>query len=178
MQNRIIEAKRTWAGSPTMPVSLTEVKTQLHLTDSENDTELTDMIKRITKRVEDYCNISIVSQTVVFICDLKTWTRLPYPPIVSIQSIKITPSTIGATTEDLTVSDYSLVGTQDAIFNSSRCNIHTINYTTGMSTVDDNLKLAILEEITYHYENRGEGEEIGFSNGALSLLEPYRNLWM
>lgn len=178
MRNSIIETKRTWAGTPTLPVSLTEVKTHLHITDTENDTELGDMINRVTKRVEDYCNISIVEQTVILIADLKGRMRLPFPPVVSIESISVTDGNFNPTTEDLTVDDYSLIGHQDAMFQSSRCAIHTINYTTGMDSVDENLKLAILEEILYRYENRGD-EAAGFSPGVMILLEPFKNLsWL
>lgn len=176
MQNSIISLKRTY-GSVTEPVTLTEVKTHLHITDSENDTELTAMITRCRKRIEDYANISIVSQTVELIANLSKCIRLPYPPLVSIDSLSVMTAGVGGTSEALTVSDYSLIGTQDALFQSNRCAIHTVNYTTGMATVAENLKLAILEEILYRYENRGD-EASGFSPGVLLLIEPFRQLWL
>lgn len=179
MQNRIISIDRV-ESTPTEPVTIAEVKAHLRITITDDDTELTKFITRIRLRVEDFCNISIVTKTIVLIADLRGMMRLPYGPVQSLQTVAVTPPF--GTSENLTASDYSLIGTQDAQFQSCRCSIHTINYTVGMTTVPENLKLAILEEIAYHYENKGEetnkfaGEEVGFSKGAFSLLEPFRNL--
>ena len=157
----------------TWPVSLTEVKAHLHLTDTDNDTQLTDLIKQVTKEVEGFCGISIGDQQ-------RTWTydhdgcevSIPYGPVVSVDEV-VRIATDGAETvltsgEDFYVYELSTI----KIIAGGRCRVeYTAGVTSGsVAVVPADLKLGILNEIAHRYENRGDTQTLGFSNDALDLI--------
>lgn len=163
----------------TWPVTLTEVKTHLHLTDSDNDTQLTDIFKQVTKEVEEFCGIAIGTQTKVWTFDFCGGVeyKIPYNPVASITSItrKTEAGTYG---ETLVVNtDYDLDGQLEQtlkIFGGGRCKV---TYVTGtaFATCPPSLKLGILNEIAHRYEQRGDEQTFGFSNDALNLIIKHKD---
>lgn len=171
MRNKIVDLAIT-ENSPTEPVTRAEVKKHCIVDeDSTVDDDLfDDLIIQCRKRLENYCNISIVEKNIVLISD---WTReqqLPMPPIKAINDIKVkTGVATGGGAEYETPNTYS---TDGGLFDMSGCYRLKITYTTGMTTVPEDLKLALLNEIAYRYENRGD-QSGGVSDGALKLVQPY-----
>lgn len=140
--------------NPTEPVTLSQIKSQCIVDHSLDDTLLTELGKQCRQEFENICGISIVEKNIVLIADWKREQQLPYPPIKAINEIKVKTgnSTNGATEYD-TPSCYSIDG---GFFDLSGCNRLKITYTTGMTTVSEDLKLALLNLIAFRYENKGD----------------------
>lgn len=204
MANRIIDIKRT-ESSPTEPVTLTQVKAHLIITSTDDDTLLTALITSCRKAIEEYCALSIVPKTITLIADLcKEW-ELPYGPATGILQVSTRTGSEGSGpgTYQTQTSGWTTDGDEFLSFSPSNAggfnpgspfrgffqwgpyaspyaygeNRYKIIYTAGYSTVPDLLKLAILNEITFRYENRGEQTE-GICFAARTIADPLkRQLW-
>lgn len=98
--------------SPTVePVTLTEVKSQLGITDTNSDTQLTRRITEARKWAEGYMKRSIMPQTHEIRLDsFAHWLQLRFPPVVSLLSVKYVAGDGTVTTID--AADYELDAAQ------------------------------------------------------------------
>lgn len=192
-RNRIIDIKRT-ESSPTEPLTLTEVKAHLLISFTDDDTLLTSLITQARKAIENYCKVSIVAQTVTMTADLFQEWELPYGPVTGIQGVATRSGTEGSGPASYeTVTDgwgtdgeeflsFDPTGaTSSQIFScaTNTPNRFKIIYTTGYNPVPDDLALAVLNEIAYRYENRGNQDlSTAYSPAAKAIAQPYqRMLW-
>lgn len=170
---------KTTSAPATWPVSLTEVKTHLAVTHTDDDTMLTDLFKQVTREVENYCGIALGTQTKVwtFDFDCNTEYSIPYNPVASVTSVYRKVSA-GDYTELLVVNDdYDLDGQLKKtlnIFSGGRCKV---TYVTGTewATCPPDLKLGILNEIAFRYEHRGDSNKGQFSPEAFNLILRYKD---
>lgn len=206
MSNRIIDIKRV-ESSPTEPVTLTEVKAHLIITSTDDDTLLTALITQCRKAIEEYCAISIVSKTITMTADLcKEW-ELPYGPVTGIQSVQtrtggegsgpgvyatqesgwttdgeefltFAPTTAGTFNPGAPFTGHFQWGPYASPYGSTFMR-YKIVYTAGYSTVPQALNLAIMNEIAFRYELRGNEMNFdGICFPARAIADPYkRNLW-
>jgi uncharacterized phiE125 gp8 family phage protein len=189
MQNMIIDLKRV-VDLSTEPVSLNEAKTQLRITYTADDAEITSMIKRARKQIENYCNISIVPQRIQLLADLVVEWALPYGPVVGIEAVMNRDSNTGSGVGgyQTSTSDWSIDGDVfdpgDGSYTccgdySSSAFRYKVIYTAGMNTVPDDLKQGILKQVVWLYEHRGEEGLEGISPEAKGLVDPYKiMLWL
>lgn len=206
MSNRIIDIKRV-ESSPTEPVTLAQVKSHLIITSTDDDTMLTALITQCRQAIEEYCALSIVPKTITLIADLcKEW-ELPYGPVTGIQGVATRTGTEGSGpgTYATATTGWSYEGQEFLTFIPSGAggfnpgepfrgyfqwgpyaspygqvpyNRYRIIYTAGYATVPDGLKLAILNELSFRYENRGNVAMTGICEAAQILANPYqRKLW-
>lgn len=206
MSNRIIDVKRV-ESSPTEPLTLLQVKAHLIITVTDDDTMLTALITQCRKAIEEYCAISIVTKTVTLIADLSKEWELPYGPVTGIQGVSTrtgsegsgpgtyATQTSGWTTEGEEFMSFVPAGGGGfnpgvpftgffqwgpyATYPEFPYNRYKIVYTAGYGTVPEPLKLAILNEIAFRYERRGEtGEFEGICLTARMIAGPFqRKLW-
>lgn len=197
MQNNIIDISRT-ESSPTEPCTLTEAKAQLVVTYSDDDTLITALITKARKMIENFCNISIVAQTVTMIADLYNEWELPYGPVTAITGVQTRTGTEGSgpSTYATQTTGWSTDGVQFLSFQPSDIGAfnpsvpytgidwpnpprrYKIIYTTGYSTVPDDLKQAVLVQIAWLYEHRGEQREDIICEAARVYAGAYyRKLW-
>jgi hypothetical protein len=178
--NNYIDIKRVDTGAEV--VTLAEVKEHLGLTDSDNDSKLTALIAQCRKAVENYCSISITQKTVTMTADLSIEWELPYGPVTGITAVKVR-----ATAEGSGIASYETLeegwesdGEEFASFLGGPETRYRITYTTGYSSVPEDLKLGVLNEIYYRYEHRGnEIDTHGLSQETINLVQPYKRMpWM
>lgn len=138
----------------TEPVTLSQAKAQCIVDFSTDDNYMIDLIKQCRQEFESICGLSIVEKNITLIANWKREQQLPYPPVKSINDIKVKTgnATNGATEYD-TPNCYSIDGGR---FDLSGCQRLKIVYTTGMTIVPEDLKLALLNLIAFRYENRGD----------------------
>jgi len=204
MKNNIIDVKRT-ESSPTEPCTLAEAKLQCIVTYSDDDALITDYITMARKVIENYCNISIVTQSVTLTADLYNEWELPYGPVTGITGVSTRSPNEGS--GPMTYTTQASGWGQDGVdfltfipayagdFNINIAytgvntaypwkNRYRITYTTGYGTVPDDLKQAVLFQVAWMYENRGDDPANkynwypGVCEPALKFADPYkRQLW-
>lgn len=206
MQNNILDIRRT-ESSPTEPCTLAEAKLQCIITYSDDDVLITALITKARKAIENYCNISIVAQTVTMIADLYNEWELPYGPVTGMAGVATRTGTEGSGPETYATatSGWSTDGVQFLTFipsgaggfnpgepfrgyfqwgqwaspyGQSPGNRYKITYNTGYSAVPDDLKQAVLVQVAWLEAHRGE-EAVAVCDAARVLAEPYlRKLWI
>lgn len=182
--NDVIEVQVT--SEPAVePVSLEQVKRHLNLlfdtTGSyefdDDDNYLTELITQCRDSLEQWLGISMSIKTLRAILKNECGgIEIPFGPVVSITSVK---DVDGVVLVDGT--SYKLRGNQFKWVESPISCYVDITYTAGYATDDmpKGLVRALLEEIAFRYNNRGDGtnkfagENIGVSKGAMELASKY-----
>jgi hypothetical protein len=205
-QNNLIDISRS-ESSPTEPCTLAEAKAQCIVTYTDDDTLITALITKARKMIENYCNISIVAQSIVMIADLYNEWELPYGPVTGITGVQTrtgnegsgpgtyTTQTTGWSTEGLQFVSFRPAGAGGfnpgepfrgyfqwgpfaSPYGYDPYNRYKISYTTGYAVVPDDLKQAVLGQIAWLYEHRFEEKDNVVCDAARIVAEPYvRKLW-
>lgn len=193
-------------GTVVEPVTLTEAKAWLLVDYTDDDTLITSIITQSRHRVEDFCHISIVPRSIFltaivdgFECDYSgisrwdraffgvtsrnnAWSELPYGPVSSVTSV--TTVDLGTTTILTNNTDYFLRGQAfKEIKIESESEQILIQYLTPYYC-PASLKVAILAEIAFSYENRGSSvnryaqQNVGISERAEALANPFKRIWV
>lgn len=213
MKNNLIDIKRSETG-PTEPVSLEEIKDHLIITFTDDDNLLVSLLTKARKAIENHCSISIVTQTIILTADLYTEWELPFGPVLSISAVKTRATNEGSGPLSYTTaaSGWNTDGQQFLTFipeaaggfnpsnpfrgyfqwgqfmspyGGTPQNRYQITYTAGYPNLPDDIKHAILMQIAWMYEHRGESDankydwRPGVCEGALILSDPYkRQAWL
>lgn len=170
--NQLIDISRTDIGGEF--VTLAEAKIQCRITFTDDDVEVTKFITIARKHIENWCNISIVYQRIVLIADFFVSWELPYPPVIGLESVENAVALTGSapTTWQTSEINWGIIGNKFDPIGRYR---YRITYTAGNYCPAD-LKQAILEQIAFLYEHRGEGGTSGISKEAMILAEPFKRL--
>lgn len=129
------------------PIALEEAKLWLKIDGNDQDDEIKRLITSCRQAVELYTSCSLISKQVECVVKLcGEYFELPGGPVVEITSI---------TQDGATVSGYSKIeGSFPKIYNLY--GIYKIAYSAGYGVVPSRLKEAILNEIAYRNQNRGD----------------------
>lgn len=175
------------------PITLAQAKQHLLVTFTDDDVEIYQLIARARKFIENYCSISIVTQQIQVVAEICGEFDLPYGPVISIESVETPSQSSGSGPVVYEASsnswqfDGGTFGTpwfgDDVRHFSTRDRYGPyrtrITYTAGMDFVPADLIAAILAQVAWMYENRGNTTTQGASIDALTLAAPYRNmLWL
>lgn len=160
--------------SETALISLSDVKSHLYITHSDDDTYLTTLIGKARKQLEKFTSRAIGAQTKVWTVDLEAGKeyQIPFNPVNSVSSVTL-KTDIGEYTAQTNETDYEIEGEFDKIFRCFESGRYKITYTCGYSTTPDDLKQAILCQIAYLYENRGDQNKQGLSEISKGLAEQF-----
>jgi uncharacterized phiE125 gp8 family phage protein len=171
----------------TEPVLLAEMKTYLRISSDEtfNDTLITQLIKTARQQLETYLNISLISKTITArLQNDSGYMLLPYSaPEITISSVKDDED------NDISSDSYSLKGnlfTANASTNAwpgnnffSPCN-SIVNVVYAVDYSDDGLpvhfKTAIMQQVSWLYERRGDEIETALSPLVKLSMKPYRQV--
>jgi len=147
---------------PTPVIGLATAKSWLRIGHTTDDTLLEDYIIPAAQQIiEDATGLCLSDETgvkVVISADSNTgYLSLPYAPLIEM------------TTEDVTVV------ADDASFTAG---VDTeIEYTAGYEECPPALKLLVLHQITWMYENRGDAQKQALNPSIASMVQLYtRNL--
>lgn len=159
-------------------MSLPDVKTWLVVEHNQDDAFLTRLITQVRAAIERKTKISLVPKTVVLTADLYCECKLPRGPIVSVDEVAVKGT--DANYSAVASSEYSTDGELFKLFRSNRVGRQRVTYTVGYGNEDlpvpEDLKLAMLEEITYRYEHKGDEDKLGgFSPSVMSHLKNHIN---
>lgn len=150
-------AQTTFTGSITEPVTKDEVKAYCKLSTGANEDTLLDIfITAAREQCEAYSNISFAPRTVTaLITNLCGGIFLPYGPTGAIASVTDKDGDVLVAGETYTIQGTTwkqlLTPLQDGL---------VVVYAAGYATIPSELKLAILQQVFYLYENRGESSSV------------------
>ncbi len=165
------------AGSITEPVTLEEVKSHLKITFTDEDTYLSMLIALCRRSLEEYTCTSMVQKTVTIFGSFSEDLQLPYAPIGDLTSVHLWD---GEAYETADTDDYQLHGEKNKYLCFNTCGKYKIVYAAGPASADlvpGNMKLALLNEIAFRYENHGdESGLIGVCDAARKLADPNRQM--
>ena len=159
----------------TEPVTSEEVKAWLRIDSDDDDDIIERLIKSARQAVENYTSCSLIEKTIicnVWLCEL---FELPYGPVRTITQVSQAENMI---------TDYSKIDGQFVkIYGIS--GLHKLTYTAGYTNVPNGLKEAILNEVAYRYQNRGDQAKelmIGSAymcEAAVHLCQPFKRMaWL
>lgn len=161
-------------------ITLQQAKDQCRVTFTDDDDLITALITECRRVVENFCNISLVTKTVTVLGDFITDIELPNGPVASFTSL---------TDKDGIVVDPGAYKIYGKDFKRLHLTVRrwwnaTAIYVAGpgATPVDPQLVGAILQEIAFRYENRGEGEQArnnvnpGVCNAAEVLAQPFKRM--
>ena len=161
----------------TEPITHEDVKSDLILTGTADDTLIDGYIKSSRQFIENYAKVSLFTQTwqvLITPSELQTLNALPRSPIQEITSVTWTDEEGVTTPVDPT--DYRLAGDELILLEYEDDGYYTITYTAGFddddpTKVPEPFKIAIRIAATSHYENR---ESFVIPPGIRQLVGPLR----
>lgn len=132
------------------PVTLAEAKSYCRVTTSTEDALFGDLITQSRELVEKATQLSIVpKQASVWFSNAANSFALPYGPVTYILGIYNAAGVL------LDSSSYKIIGSEYPKINFPNYVDMKIDYNVGFDCVPNELKIAILDQINYGYENRG-----------------------
>lgn len=166
------------------PVTLTEVKRHLNLQFDtsgsyqfdDDDTYLTDLITQCRERIEQQIGVTLAEKTLRAIVRNECGgLEIPFGPVTAIDDLKDKDGV------EIVSTDYQLRGNLFKWIETPVSCYIEVNYDAGYddATIPKALKRAILEEIAFRYNHRGDetnqfaGENIGICKAAMELAAPY-----
>jgi hypothetical protein len=150
MYNYIIDYTQVDLGTITEPVTVAEAKQYCRVSNDVEDDLFEELITQSRQAVEKAANISITPKTItLWFTNSAGNFQLPFGPMTSFTSL----TDVNGNT--ITSNVYKLIGGQYPNLQKPDWANLTAVYTTGMSTVPKEIKIAILDQINYGYENRG-----------------------
>lgn len=175
-------------GTPTEPVTLSEMKSYLIISASETafDTLITQLIKTARQQLEGYLNRSLIDKTVVARLQNEIgYMHLPYiGDVITITGVTdVDGNTI--TSDNYKLVDDTFSGSGGKVPNPSNnfypgCNgslnvTYTVAYPNGIRS---EFKTAIMQQVAWLYE-RGRGDEFtqAISPIVKLNLKPYRRVF-
>jgi uncharacterized phiE125 gp8 family phage protein len=170
VMNNILDVQIT-TDIVTEPLLVTEVKNYLHIDFDNDDIFISSLITSARLRLERFTGCFFGSKTVKIYAEVFNDFELPYGPVTSITTVR---RWAGDMDFDI-LTDYVTKGSSFLIFVPESCGEYELTYVTGFTTLPDDIKLAIMTEVAYRYENRGD-EITGLTTISKGLAMPYRRL--
>lgn len=154
--NFIIDYTLTDTAPVTEPVTLAEAKLYCRVSTSVDDNQISLMIKQAREAIEVGTGLSLIPKTaVVWFTNFNGSFNLPYGPVNSFTSL------IDENGDTIIAADYTLVGGKFPMLTRPLWRNLKATYTVGYTTIPNDLKIAILDQVSYDYENRGLDSNTG-----------------
>lgn len=154
--NFIIDFTLTDIGTVVEPVTLAEAKLYCRVTNTADDNQITLMIKQAREAVEKGTGLSLIAKTaIVWFTNFDGKFDLPYGPVNSFTSL------IDENGDTIVAADYTLVGGKFPMLALPIRKNMKATYVVGYATIPNDLKIAILDQVSYDYENRGLDSNTG-----------------
>lgn len=182
--NAILDVKQTDTGNE--PCTLSEAKEwcKIELNITEENTLITELIKTARLQCEGYTNVSFVEKTIEAIINNSLGgIEFPYGPVKTFTSL------INEDGDTLVVNtDYKIQGVLFKTLKEPLDCYLKATYVAGYTTLPVNFKTAVLQQVAFLYENRGDEAanattqnnrvvSTNLSPLVTQVLTPYRRVW-
>lgn len=181
MRTYLLDQKITADNSGTTePVTVAELKTYLQNQGTAYDGPLDIFIKAARKKIENYCNVSLVPKAITLTFKTNGFSpmRLLFGPVATVTSVEHKDCCDWEVLSDgATPSDYCIQSQDSTSWEivSTMCGQHRIKYTTEAPDDMDIYKQAILMQAGALFTFRDDAT-FEWSPAAKMLLEEMRNL--
>lgn len=170
--SKLLSVKFSYSGEITEPVSLAEAKEYLRIDFSDDDTLITSLITSARQKCEKILGLVLVDTTVKALYKNNgTIVELFYGPIKSDEDG--IPIITGFDDSD------SIKGWDGNVWIESQQHELNLTYDSGWEETPDWAKNAILKQVAWDYENRGDSQQ-KFAAGneliapeTMAILTPY-----
>lgn len=151
------------------PVTLAEAKAYMKIdTGTTDDDLIEELLITAREQCEDYAGLSIVNRTVTAVLNNSCGgIYLPYGPVISITSI-----TDQDDEDPLDTDNYEVRGLDFPQLIDPVSDKVTLIYTAGYGIPPKRIKTAILQQVFFLYENRGEAPMIYRGVEAAITMSP------
>jgi uncharacterized phiE125 gp8 family phage protein len=145
----------------TEPVTLAEAKAYCRVSTSTEDTLFSTLITQAREAIEMATGLNLVPKAmVIYFNNIGGNFEMPFGPVTA--SFKLYDMEQDAL--EITGTDYQLIGDKfPKLVYPKYANLKA-TYTSGYTTVPTDLKVAILDQVSYDYENRGLDADTGICN--------------
>ncbi|MBL0725922.1 MAG: phage gp6-like head-tail connector protein [Alphaproteobacteria bacterium] len=155
----------------SMVVPINNVKDYIRVSGDDSDNMIKDIIISVERQIIDITKIvpSVTDVVVRIFPEESSVVKIPFSPIIAVTQVKNGESTLG-------LDEYSLQNKVLSIFpNSKRLKIvATISCGhVDLSDLPSDIKLAILMQTAYVYDNR-DGSKVGIMPAMADLLSKFR----
>jgi hypothetical protein len=149
------------------PVTLAEALVQCNIDNLGQDNSLIEAyITAARMACESYTGIGFIQRNIQAVVNNSLgFIYLPYGPISDVSSV---------TNVDGIEQDFEAVGVKWKQLKTPALKRITVSYVGGYETLPQIFKTAILQQVAYLYEHRGDEKEGQFSPVSKSLLQPHR----
>ena len=150
MYNFIIDYTQEDLGEITEPVTIEEAKQYCRVSNSVEDDLFAELITQSREAIEKATGLSITPKTItLWFTNAAGNYQLPFGPMTDF--ISLTDQNGNVVDEGV----YKLIGGQFPNLQYPNYVNMTAVYETGMTSVPKEIKIAMLDQINYGYENRG-----------------------
>jgi len=157
-------------------ITLSELKTYLRITDTEDDTLLQNLIDETEAQIKKYVNNAIEEQTdITEYFNIDSYQKeiiLQYFPVSNV-SVYEDDTLLDSDTEYTLDSDAGIIQKYYGYFSKGIKTVKVI-YTAGYSTIPDDIKLAVKIQSAFYYQRK---DQIGISGqsleGSINMTEKY-----
>jgi uncharacterized phiE125 gp8 family phage protein len=152
--NYLIDYSMEYVGTVEEPVTLAEAKNYCRVSTSADDALILDLITQARESVERVTGLCLIPRTVaVWFNNPAGGFQLPFGPVTYFLGLQ------DANGNTIAAESYSLVGGQYPSVLFPIWNGLKASYQSGFDCIPKDLKVAILDQIDYDYENRGADVE-------------------
>jgi uncharacterized phiE125 gp8 family phage protein len=161
-------------GSTCEPVTLAEAKSYARVTTNAEDALIEIMISSAREAVEVATGLSLIQkEIVVFFNNVSGNFPIPFGP-VNINTFQLYD--MGQDGLEIESPDYDLIGGIHPTLGFPRYANLKATYFAGSTTIPKDLKLAILDQISYDYENRGLDSDSGICEKTWKACQRWTRL--
>jgi hypothetical protein len=154
--NFIIDHTLTYSGSVVEPVTLNEAKLYCRVTNTADDAQIEMMITQARQAIEKATGLCLVQRNVsVWFSNLTGTFQLPFGPVTFFFNLTDENGNL------IDSSNIRLIGGQFPTLRTPCWDNLLATYQSGYDCVPDDLKIAILDQVSYDYENRGLDSDSG-----------------
>ena len=171
--NAVLDCLFVEDSSPvTEPVTVAEAMAQANIDNiGGDDTLIEAYITTARMQCENYTGIGFIEREVIAVVNNSLGNIfLPYGPVASITSV------YDLNDNEITADEYKVSGVKWTQFRYPAAAWLKITYVAGYNELPQLLKTALLQQVAYLYEHRGDEDKNTFSPIAKSLLQPIRRV--
>lgn len=156
------------------PVTLAEAKNYCRVTTAADDTLITMLIKQAREAIEVATGLSLIPKDITtYFNNIGGNFDIPFGPI-DISTFELFDMEQNGL--EITGTDLQLIGDEFPKLDYPRYFNLKATYEAGYTTIPTDLKLAILDQVSYDYENRGLDADTGICNKSWKACQRWTRI--